>query len=202
MIYHRRARGVSHRDGRTRGLAPEADHQHDLTVRSVGGVMRRAATAKKRAILEAALDVLRSAGIDAFSVEGVARRASVAKGLVIYHYGSRAQLLRACATALARERAERFAARRRGGGIRGIDATWEELRRQTSDGTTRAWLGLAAAGVMIAEPGITDSDDVARAGLLDGCAAALAAGTPEPLVREAHDVLWLALLRILEADEL
>lgn len=165
--------------------------------------MPRNATATRRRILHAALALLRGAGIEAFAVEAVARGAGVAKGLVIYHYGSRAQLLRECGAALASERAERFAAARRAGaGIRGIDATWEELRRQTADGTTRAWLGLAAAGVIGSPAGVRDPDDVARAALVDGCAAALVAGTPEAVVREAYDLLSLTLLQILESERL
>lgn len=163
--------------------------------------MPRDGTATRRLILEAALDVLRREGLDGFSVEAVARGAAVAKGLVIYHYGSRAALLERCGSALTRDRAARFAtALARGRGIRGIDAAWEELGRQQRDGTTRAWLALAAAGVVLSTPETTELEQIARAGIIDGCAAALAAGVPQPLVREAYDALWLALLAVLEGD--
>jgi AcrR family transcriptional regulator len=152
----------------------------------------------RRRILDAALRVLRTGGIEALSVEAVARVAAVAKGLVIYHFGSRAELLRQCGIALRADRGQRLArARHSAPGVRGIDACWEELRRQTADGTTRAWLGLLAAGVA-ASPGDPGADSVVTEGLLDGCAIALAAGVAEESVREAHDALWLAALRVLE----
>lgn len=151
----------------------------------------------RRRILDAALQVLRTGGIEAFSVEAVARGAVVAKGLVIYHFGSRAELLRQCGIALRADRAQRLAlARNSAPGVRGIDACWAELRRQTADGTTRAWLGLLAAGA--ASPGDVGADSIVTEGLLDGCAIALAAGVVEESVREAHDALWLAALQVIE----
>jgi hypothetical protein len=82
--------------------------------------------------------------------------------------------------------------------VRGIDACWEELRRQTADGTTRAWLGLLASGVV--PSGDPDPDSIVTRGVLDGCAIALSGGVAEDVVREAHDALWLAALRVLEED--
>src|SRR5512134_321142 len=151
----------------------------------------------RRRILDAALQVLRTGGIESFSVEAVARGAVVAKGLVIYHFGSRAELLRQCGIALDADRAQRLAlARNSAPGVRGIDACWAELRRQTADGTTRAWLGLLAAGA--ASPRDVGADSIVTEGLLDGCAIALAAGVVEESVREAHDALWLAALQVIE----
>jgi AcrR family transcriptional regulator len=163
--------------------------------------MARDGAPTRRRILEAATRLLRTRGIDAFSIEAVARGAGVAKGLVIYHFGSRAELLRECGAAVQADRGERLRrARATDPGVRGIDACWEELRRQTADGTTRAWLGLVAAGAA-PPPGDPDPDAVAGAGVLDGCALALAAGVAEASVREAHDALWLALLEVLEEPE-
>lgn len=160
--------------------------------------MPRDGGATRRRILEAAIRLLRTRGIDAFSIEAVARGATVAKGLVIYHFGSRAELLRECGAAVQLDRVERLRrARASDPGVGGIDACWEELRRQTIDGTTRAWLGLLAAGAA-PPPGEPDADVVATAGVLDGCAVALAGGVTEASVREAHDALWLALLRVFE----
>ena len=163
--------------------------------------MPRDARATRRRILEAATRLLRIRGIDAFSIEAVARGAGVAKGLVIYHFGSRAKLLGECGVAVQADRVERLRqARATDPGVAGIDACWEELRRQTADGTTRAWLGLLAADAA-PPPGAPDPDAVAGAGLLDGCAVALAAGVPEASVQEAHDALWLALLEVLEESD-
>ncbi len=155
----------------------------------------------RRAILAAALEVLRRDGIDGFSVERVARRAGVAKGLVNYHYHSRAELLRRCGATLRQERADRLA-RARGPGVRGIDAGWAVLVGQQDDGTARAWLSLASAGVMGPTSPSRDLEAVAAAALRDGCAIALASDMPADVVRDAHDALWLALLHVLapEAD--
>lgn len=159
--------------------------------------MARDSVATRRRILESALQLLRTRGIDDFSVEAVARGAGVAKGLVIYHYRSRAHLLRQCGSALHADRRDRLRrARESVPGIGGIDACWDELRRQTADGTTRAWLGLLAVGAA-PSPEETDPDTVAITGVLDGCAVALAVGVPEATVREAHDALWLAVLRVI-----
>jgi AcrR family transcriptional regulator len=158
----------------------------------------RDAAPTRRAIIEAALHLLRREGIDGFSVERVARLAGVAKGLVIYHFGSRAALLRRCGAALGAERARRL---ERGPGLQGIDAGWGALAAQQDDGTTRAWLSLASAGMMGPTTRSPELEAVAAAALLDGCAVALAHGVPADVVREAHDALWLALLGVLEADD-
>lgn len=162
--------------------------------------MPKDSTATRRAILQAALGLLRRDGIDRFSIEGVARLAGVAKGLVIYHYGSRAELLVEAGRELGRERAARFArARASAAGVRGIDAGWGELLEQERDGTARAWIGLIAAGAVDRPRHTPELDATARDALLDGCAMALAAGMPPDVVREAHDAVWLALLEVLEA---
>jgi AcrR family transcriptional regulator len=141
-------------------------------------------------------------GIGAFAVEAVARGAGVAKGLVIYHFGSRDALLRECGAALCAERAARLARARSAPGVRGIDACWEELRRQTDDGTTRGWMGVLAAGVAPPARERQDAATHANAALLDGCAIALAKGSPEAAVRECYETLQLALLDALTlADE-
>lgn len=152
----------------------------------------------RTAILAAAVHTLKRAGLEGFTVEGVARRAGVAKGLVLYHYASRSRLLRSAAAQVATERAGGLARALAGddggkGGSAGLDACWEELRRQTEDGTTRAWMGLCAAG-LIERTDHGGFEATARAALLDGCAAALAAGAPVADVRDAYHALWLALL--------
>jgi AcrR family transcriptional regulator len=157
----------------------------------------RDATATRSAILTAAVGLLRAGGLSAFSIEGVAIRANVAKGLVLYHYDSRARLLELCAGSVARDRAERLAAAPRGHkGIGQVDAVWQELVRQHEDGTARAWLSLAAHGAFAAAPGGANLVDQASQALLDGCTAALAAGGERVALREAYEALSLALLRL------
>lgn len=150
-------------------------------------------------ILAAAVHTLQRAGLEGFTLEAVARRAGVVKGLVLYHYGSRSRLLRAAAGQLASARAaalERALAA--GSGTAGFDACWDELRRQAEDGTARAWLGLCAAGIIDRSASNTGFEGAARDAVIDGCAAALAAGAPLADVRDAYNALWLALLDVTE----
>ena len=157
--------------------------------------MPRDSTPARSAILAAALHTLRRVGLDGFSIAAVAQRAAVAKGLVLYHFGSRRQLLARCGSAIADERARRLAAAQAvGSGAAAADACWEELLSQESDGTARAWLTLCSADVIDRSTRHADFEETARAMLLDGCAVAIATGAPLQEVRDAFDTGWLALL--------
>jgi AcrR family transcriptional regulator len=148
------------------------------------------------------LGLLKEVGLPGFSIEGVAARANVAKGLVLYHYGSRAKLLRLCAERLEHDRAERLAAAPAGHlGVAAVDAVWNELVRQHEDGTARAWLSLAAGGVLVAPTAEADVLAQSARTLIDGCAAALAAGVERGALREAYDALSLALLDLREPND-
>lgn len=149
-------------------------------------------------ILTAAVQTLQRDGVEGFTLDAVAKRGGVVKGLLLYHYGSRHRLLRTAATQVAGLRESGL--RKALGSARGVDALdacWEELRRQAEDGTTRAWLGLCAAGLVDRAGDGLGLEAVARAALLDGCAVALASGVPLPDARDAYDALWLALLEAL-----
>lgn len=150
-------------------------------------------------ILAAAVQTLQRAGLEGFTLEAVARRAGVVKGLLLYHYGSRARLLRTAATQIAGSRAAAIEkALASGSGTAGLDACWDELRRQAEDGTAHAWLGLCGAGLIDRSARNASFEAAARNAVIDGCAAALAAGTPLADVRDAYDALWLALLDVTE----
>jgi AcrR family transcriptional regulator len=152
-------------------------------------------TPTRSAILSAALQTLRRAGLDGFTIAAIAQRAGVAKGLVPYHFGSRQRLLARCGAEIAEERARRLAAALDGRtGAAAADAGWEELRRQQADGTARAWQALCSADVIDRSNNNQDFEDTARGMLLDGCSAALATGAPLQDVKDAFDAGWLALL--------
>lgn len=160
--------------------------------------MPKDATATRSAILAAAVQTLQRGGVEGFTLDTVARRAGVVKGLLLYHFGSRARILRLAATQIAADRQSAIdKALATGRGTRGLDACWDELRRQAEDGTTRAWLSLCSAG-LIDRSDNHDLEAAARHAVIDGCAAALAAGAPLADVRDAYDALWLALLDVLE----
>lgn len=155
--------------------------------------MPKDAAPTRSSILSAAVQTLQRDGVEGFTLDGVARRAGVVKGLLLYHFGSRNRLLRAAAARIATQRRAAFAS------ASDLDGCWEELRRQAEDGTARAWLGLCAAGLIDRAADGEGFDAVARAVLLDGCAAMLAAGVPLRDARDAYDALSLALLDALDA---
>jgi AcrR family transcriptional regulator len=155
------------------------------------------ASSTRAAILAAAVQTLQRAGVEGFTLDAVARRAEVVKGLVLYHYGSRARLLRTAASQVADSR---DAALRRalatGSGMSGVDACWEELLRQAEDGTARAWLSLCAAGLIDRSARNDGLEETARWVVVDGCALTLASGLPLSDARDAYNALWLALLEV------
>ena len=160
--------------------------------------MPKDATATRSAILAAAIHTLQRGGVEGFTLDAVARRAGVVKGLVLYHYGSQARLLHTAASQVQQQRdaalAHAFAA---GSGMAGVDACWEELRRQAEDGTTRAWLSLCGAGLIDRAAKNEGFEGTARDAVIDGCATALATGASLADVRDAYHALWLALLETL-----
>jgi len=148
-------------------------------------------------ILAAAVQTLQRGGLEGFTLDAVARRAGVVKGLILYHYASRGRLLRAAAAQIAASRTaaiERALASAPGAGA--LDACWEELRRQAEDGTARAWLSLCAAGFIDRSARNAQFEDAARDAVIDGSAIALAAGVPLADAKDAYDALWLTLLEV------
>lgn len=159
--------------------------------------MPKDATATRSAILSAAVLTLQRSGLEGFTLDAVARRAGVVKGLVLYHFSSRGRLLRAAASQItdARAAAIRTALTSRPG-MAAVNACWDELRRQAEDGTARAWLGLCSAGLVDRSARNEGFEDAARSAVVDGCALALAAGVPLGDARDAYTALWLALLEV------
>ena len=161
--------------------------------------MPKDATPTRAGILAAAVQTLQRSGVEGFTLDAVARRAGVVKGLVLYHYASRGRLLRAAAAQLSQSRNTAIArALASAPGTAGLDACWEELRRQAEDGTARAWLSLSAAGLIDRSARNAAFEDAARDAVVDGSAVALATGVPLADVRDAYDALWLTLLEVTE----
>jgi len=160
-------------------------------------IVPKDAASTRATILAAAVQTLQRGGLEGFTLEAVARRAGVVKGLILYHYASRGRLLRAAASQIA---AARTAALERAlasaAGADGLDSCWAELRRQAEDGTARAWLSLCAAGLIDRSARNAEFEQAARESILDGAAVALASGVPLADARDAYDALWLALLEV------
>ena len=159
--------------------------------------MPKDAASTRSNILAAAVQTLQRGGIEGFTLDAVARRAGVVKGLVLYHYASRGRLLRAAASEATRTAAIQRALAS-GAGAGALDACWDELRRQAEDGTARAWISLCAAGLIDRSARNAEFEDAARDAVIDGTAIALAAGVPLADAKDAYDALWLSLLDITE----
>jgi AcrR family transcriptional regulator len=159
--------------------------------------MPKDATSTRSSILAAAVQTLQRGGVEGFTLDAVAKRAGVVKGLVLYHYASRGRLLRAAASQIADARSAALErALKSAPGAAGLAACWDELRRQSEDGTTRAWLSVRATGLVDRSAKNTEFEHAARQAIVDGSAIALATGVPEADVRDAYDALWLSLLEV------
>lgn len=157
--------------------------------------MPKDGSSTRAGILSAAVQTLQRAGVEGFTLDAVARRAGVVKGLVLYHYASRGRLLRAAAGQIAQSRDAAIAkALATGPGMKGVNACWEELRRHAEDGTTRAWLSISAAGLVDRSARNMELEEAAQIAVVDGCAVALASGIALADARDAYDALWLALM--------
>lgn len=159
--------------------------------------MPKDATSTRTNILTAAVQTLQRGGIEGFTLEAVAGRAGVVKGLILYHYASRGRLLKAAASQIATARTAAIErALVSAPGADGLDACWEELRRQAEDGTARAWLSLCSGGFIDRSARNVSFEDAARDAVIDGSAIALATGVPLADARDAYDALWLTLLEV------
>jgi AcrR family transcriptional regulator len=168
-------------------------------------------------IVQSAASLLRAHGLHGWSVEQVATGAGCAKGLVHYHFGTRAALLAAVVGNLARERLTRRRAALAPGGTAALDALWRVLRDDVDQGVSRAWLETSLGGdqalnqAMVPAPADLDALAAAISSamelpplspqralttlfLLDALEAALVRGAPEGEVRDAYDRVWLGML--------
>jgi AcrR family transcriptional regulator len=168
-------------------------------------------------IVESAGALLTAHGLHGWSVEQVAANAGCAKGLVHYHFGTRAALLEAVVDAMGRGRMARRIAALSPGGTAALDSLWAILQEDANAGVSRAWFeaGLEGSGGIRRALAPSDAELHAfsaacsaamelpplppnRAGtlllLLDALEAALARGAPGAEVREAYDRVWLGMM--------
>lgn len=172
---------------------------------------------RREKIMAAAESLLMQYGLHGWSVEQVARSAGCAKGLVHYHFGTRAALLAAITEVLGRERLERRIHALAPRGTAALDALWVVMREDVGRGISKAWLELglgdspdvrratepaaalldafaAASGAALESAPLTRERAMALILLLDGLEAGLARGAREVDLREAYDRVWLAML--------
>lgn len=180
--------------------------------------MAQARAAGRRSSIQAAAEeLIVQHGVHGWSMEQVAQAAGCAKGLVHYHFGSRAAMLASVAAALGHQR---MAGRIRVFALRGtaaLDALWQVLRADATAGRSRAWLELgldgaadirsamiptateldafaAASGGALEMPPLEPARARALLFILEGLEAGLVRGALEADVREAYDRIWLAML--------
>lgn len=116
--------------------------------------------ASRDAIVEAALGVLRRKGAVGLTIEGVAREAGCAKGLVHYHLKTKQALLEAVTERMANQRIGSWSAAFQAPSPHdAITTTWRTLSEESNNGTVRAWVSLLGSG-MLAER--TASETLAR----------------------------------------
>ncbi len=166
----------------------------------------------KEKILDQSVAVVVREGLAGWSLEEVARGARCAKGLVLYHYRSKAALLDLTAGEIERTRWDRrFGALNAGGGLEGIDRLWDEMVIEAESGRFRAWVSLVAAGYRGTEPSRAEAFRTAMARLLglpsevladatsieamlEGMALLLGGATSREVLRAAYDRLWTSMV--------
>ncbi len=105
--------------------------------------MKHARGQARSKILESAARLVREAGTTSLTVEGTAKGAGVAKGLVHYHFKTKAGLLQAVLTDLTANRCERWSeALRAPNAAAAVSQSWALLTEESADGTLRAWHSL------------------------------------------------------------
>ncbi len=164
-------------------------------------------------IEKAALEVLRRAGPDGWTMDAVAAAAGCSKGLVHYHHGTREDLLRRVAERLAEERAAGLRGALRGEGAAALDRLWARLCDEVATGDCRARLWLASAAPELGSasaPTAKHQDDFAAAvgaalaippppadvvrfllAAFDGLQLAMLTGVPRSRLRDSYHRCWL-----------
>jgi AcrR family transcriptional regulator len=164
--------------------------------------------------MRASAELLMRVGLTDWSIEGAARQAGCAKGLVLHYVGTKQALLDAVAVELSDRRAERWLAALRAPGIEGIEGLWRALAEETESGAARALIELRLSGVAGTTLSTERSTSLANAiagalerpgdllpppatlePILEGYALALLAGAPADEVREAFLGYWVSFLR-------
>lgn len=176
-----------------------------------------AATLSKSKIIDATQDTIAELGLTGWTVQAVASRLGCAKGLILYHFGTKEALLRELGLRLLMRRVERRIEAIGTGGSDGLEALWQLIEEDVRSGTSRIWLALVAEGPLRdsgADPAawsgvsstairalqLPDGTDPGE-GVLDavnGFELALLLGRSPELVRESYDRYWL---RMFDAAE-
>jgi AcrR family transcriptional regulator len=169
----------------------------------------------KSEILVAAKSVLVRKGLAAWTIEDVAREAQCAKGLVNYHYKTKAKLLAHVGESLREDRIGRRLAALENEGATALDALWNTLTAEVRSGEVAAWLSLSALPDQAVHHGLRSQARELRRleeaanrafavsdpnmgqlidSVLTGFQIALLNGHEDQVVREAYHRFWLGIL--------
>jgi AcrR family transcriptional regulator len=124
----------------------------------------------KSEILGAAKSVLVKRGLTAWTIEDVAREAQCAKGLVNYHYKTKANLLAQVGESLREDRIGRRLAALENEGATALDALWNTLTAEVRSGELAAWLSLSALPDQAVHHGLRSQE---RAAFSSRCSMAM-----------------------------
>ena len=166
---------------------------------------------KRDAILDASVAILAARGLKAWTLDEVAREARCAKGLVVYHHGSKTNLLRQSAATI-----EADIGQARLAGLDQpdpLDGLWQSVLGGIASGRFRARTALRAAafGTQAADhrgepirraaavaldiPFEALAAETALRAMLDGLSLQLLDGVPEESVKASYDQLWVTMIR-------
>lgn len=163
-----------------------------------------------------AIALARERGLTDWSIDELSRRTHCAKGLVLYHYKTKARLFLELAENLRQSRrtSRQIVTHERGTQV--LDDVWRVLAREVKTGEFAAWLGCILAGSETALAArISANDEAALAQIvddaleangaikamaplinltLDGFQMRLLQGADPLGLRDAYDAFWLSLL--------
>ena len=94
----------------------------------------------------AAADLLKSVGLTAWSIEGCAKEARCAKGLVLHHHRTKESLLTTVARDLSAARWRSWREALGAGDVSALDALWDRLTQEHRDRSAHALIELRLAG--------------------------------------------------------
>lgn len=162
----------------------------------------------------AAGDLLKSTGLTAWSIEGCAKEARCAKGLVLHHHRTKELLLTTVARELSAARWNSWRTALQAGDVSALDALWDQLAQEHRDRSGRALIELRLAGYDGTLLGPAEATELTRLlaraldltpadlpeapvlePLLEGYLLALQRNAPAEGVREAFFRYWLSYLK-------
>ena len=167
----------------------------------------------KDKVLDQSVMVVVRQGLGGWSLDEVARGTRCAKGLVLYHYRSKANLLGLTAGEIERARWDRrFDALATGKpGLDAIDRLWNIMVEDVGTGRFRGWISLNAAGYVGTGPERGDdfrsavaealglptealADAASIEAMLEGMEFLLSRTTNRDGLRTGYDRLWASML--------